>query len=98
MIVKHSDKFRILVRVFTVLVIVSVLISIGTEYAGAQCSMCTLNAEQSVQGENTQGKGLNNGILFLLAMPYIAVAVLGYLWYKKYRKEKTEEENPIRLH
>ncbi|WP_245586387.1 hypothetical protein [Olivibacter sitiensis] len=60
--------------------------------------MCTLNAEQSVQGENTQGKGLNNGILFLLAMPYIAVAVLGYLWYKKYRKEKTEEENPIRLH
>lgn len=62
----------------------------------AQCSMCTLNAEQSVQGENTQGKGLNDGILYLLAMPYIAIAALGFLWYKKYKK-KAEHKDPISL-
>lgn len=61
----------------------------------AQCSLCTLNAEQSVQGDNTQGKGLNDGILYLLAMPYIGIAALGFLWYKKYNKKK--EEEPVRL-
>jgi hypothetical protein len=53
----------------------------------AQCSMCTLNAENSVQNGNTQGKGLNNGILYLLAMPYIAVAAIGFIWYRRYRRK-----------
>jgi hypothetical protein len=48
--------------------------------------MCTLNAENSVQHGNHEGKGLNNGILYLLAMPYLAVAAVGFIWYKKYRK------------
>jgi len=45
-----------------------------------------MNAENSVQNGNTQGNGLNNGILYLLAAPYLAVAVVGFLWYKKYRR------------
>jgi hypothetical protein len=53
----------------------------------AQCSMCTLNAENSVQNGNTEGKGLNNGILYLLAAPYLAIAGVGFLWYKKYRRK-----------
>jgi len=46
-----------------------------------------MNAENSVQNGNTQGNGLNNGILYLLAAPYLAVAAVGYLWYKKYRRK-----------
>ena len=53
----------------------------------AQCSMCTLNAENSVQNGNTEGKGFNDGILYLLAAPYIAVAAVGFIWYKKYRRK-----------
>lgn len=53
----------------------------------AQCSMCTLNAENSVKNGNNQGKGLNNGILYLLAAPYLAIAGVGFLWYKKYRRK-----------
>ena len=53
----------------------------------AQCSMCSLNAENSVKNGNTQGKGLNNGILYLLAAPYLAVAGVGYVWYKRYRRK-----------
>lgn len=61
----------------------------------AQCSMCTLNAENSVQHGNHQGKGLNDGILYLLAMPYLAVAVIGFIWYKKYRrKDVLADMNP----
>jgi hypothetical protein len=49
--------------------------------------MCTLNAENSTKEGNMQGRGLNDGILFLLVIPYLAAAGLGYLWYKKYRKK-----------
>ncbi|CDS93749.1 hypothetical protein [Sphingobacterium faecium] len=54
----------------------------------AQCAMCSLNAENSTQNGNTQGKGLNDGILFLLVIPYLAAAGLGLLWYKKFRTSK----------
>lgn len=52
----------------------------------AQCSMCTLNAESSVKNGQTEGNGLNRAVLYLLAAPYLAVAGIGYLWYKKYRR------------
>ncbi len=56
----------------------------------AQCAMCSLNAENSVKGENTQGRGLNNGILFLLAMPFLIGAGVGILWYTKFRHKETK--------
>ncbi|ETZ19598.1 hypothetical protein [Pedobacter sp. V48] len=52
----------------------------------AQCAMCTVSAEQSVKNGNTQGKGLNSGILYLLAIPYLLISGMGVLWYVKYRK------------
>jgi len=61
--------------------------SLNSIDVSAQCSMCTLNAENSVQNGNTEGKGLNNGILYLLAAPYLAIAGVGFLWYKKYRRK-----------
>jgi len=58
--------------------------------AKAQCSMCSLNAEQATKNGNTQGKGLNNGILYLLAIPYVLVAGVGVIWYRNYRKRAVE--------
>jgi hypothetical protein len=68
-----------------VLVFLSTFAAVPSAYS--QCAMCTMNAENSVQNGNTQGKGLNNGILYLLAAPYLAVAAVGFLWYKKYRRK-----------
>jgi len=59
----------------------------------AQCAMCSLNAENSIKGENTQGKGLNNGILFLLSMPFLIGAGVGILWYTKFRHK--EAKSPV---
>ncbi len=53
----------------------------------AQCAMCSLTAQAATENGNTQGFGLNDGILFLLFMPYLAVIVIGIIWYKKYRKK-----------
>jgi hypothetical protein len=69
-----------------VIVILSVLTFTAIQ-SSAQCAMCALNAENSVKNGNTQGKGLNAGILYLLAAPYLAIAGVGVVWYKKYRKK-----------
>jgi len=69
------------------------ILSFSTEVS-AQCAMCTANAENSVQNGNTQGNGLNDGILYLLAAPYLAVAAVGFLWYKKYRKKNISLDVP----
>ncbi|HEY0668588.1 MAG TPA: hypothetical protein VGD22_10455 [Sphingobacteriaceae bacterium] len=61
--------------------------SLITSNSSAQCSMCALNAENSVKHGNTQGNGLNDGILYLLAAPYLAIGVVGFIWYKKYRRK-----------
>lgn len=52
----------------------------------AQCSMCTISAEQGTKNGNTQGKGLNSGIIYLLVIPYLLMTGIGVLWYRNYRK------------
>ena len=74
------------VRAFITILIFSFATLLAPDVS-AQCSMCTLSAENSVQNGNTQGKGLNTGILLLLAAPYVAIAVVGYIWYTKYRRK-----------
>lgn len=60
--------------------------------ATAQCAMCASTVESSIQGGDDTAKGLNNGIMYLLAAPYLAVAALGFLWYKKYRRKDVKLE------
>ncbi|MCB0735037.1 MAG: hypothetical protein H6608_11520 [Flavobacteriales bacterium] len=61
---------------------------LGSE-AFAQCPMCRSAVESAMQNEgNTVGIGLNKGILYLLATPYILVAVVGTVWYRNYRKSR----------
>ncbi|WP_222597362.1 hypothetical protein [Hyunsoonleella aquatilis] len=50
-----------------------------------QCAMCRAVLE-SEQGQTT-AEGINNGIVYLMAIPYILVAGIGYFIYRKfYRK------------
>jgi len=53
----------------------------------AQCEQCAANIATNKQSGGTTANGLNKGILFLLACPYLAVAVVGGVWYKKYRRK-----------
>ncbi len=85
-------------KISVVIVLASILF-ISANNSFAQCAMCTLNAENSVKEGNTQGKGLNSGILYLLAAPYIAVAGIGFIWYKKYgRKNGTTSIKTKNIH
>lgn len=55
------------------------------EWGQAQCSMCraVTNSNQLTDDAFTVGNGLNNAILYLMAMPYILAIVFFYAFYRK---------------
>ncbi len=53
----------------------------------AQCAQCAATIESNAKSGDKTANGLNKGILFLLAAPYLAVAAVGLVWYKKYRRK-----------
>ncbi len=56
--------------------------------AKAQCAMCKAVVEANLESGGTIGAGLNDGILYLMAMPYISMLVVGIVWYNL-KKEKS---------
>ena len=54
--------------------------------ANAQCAMCRAALESS--GNNAKVEAVNDGIVFLMAIPYIIVAGIGFVVYKMYYKKK----------
>ncbi len=55
----------------------------------AQCAMCraVLESEES----QSAAEGINDGILFLMAVPYILVGTIGFFIYRKYNKPQKSE-------
>ena len=50
----------------------------------AQCAMCRRVAESSHDAhENKSGRGLNKGIMYLLAIPYVLAGIGIYAYVKK---------------
>lgn len=52
----------------------------------AQCAMCRAVLE-SEEGQST-AQGINDGIVYLMAIPYILIAGIAYFIYKKFSKSK----------
>lgn len=63
------------------LIIFSILLLISAYWPQvfAQCSVCTKTAMQ--MGEKP-AQGLNQGVLYLIGMPFLIVAFVGYRWWK----------------
>jgi hypothetical protein len=84
----------------TVLILVVFgIVMISVKPAHAQCSQCAAQVETSSKNGSSAANGLNSGILFLLAAPYLAVGVVGFVWYRKYRRKNVNIEMPAeKLH
>ena len=81
-----------LIRYLSVLALVLSFQFVQPTEANAQCPMCRMSAESNLKNGGTEGKGLNNGILYMLATPYLLVGAIGYVWYRNRRKEEDEDE------
>ncbi|HQW12062.1 MAG TPA: hypothetical protein PK076_13595 [Saprospiraceae bacterium] len=57
----------------------------------AQCPMCKMTGESNMRDGGTQAAGLNKGILYMLAMPYLLVGTIGFLWYRHNKRGKTND-------
>ncbi|WP_417592407.1 hypothetical protein [Owenweeksia hongkongensis] len=54
----------------------------------AQCAMCKAIAESSQAGGSSIADGLNGGIVYLMAFPYLLMAGVGYAIYRN-KKSRT---------
>jgi hypothetical protein len=71
-----------------VLAVVVFVLACGQE-TFAQCAMCRTQLENNVSnGSPGIAAGINTGILYLLIMPYLAILIVGYFWYKSSRKNE----------
>ena len=52
----------------------------------AQCAMCRAVVEQ---GGEQVAEGINSGIVYLMAFPYLVVAVASFLFYRNWRRTST---------
>lgn len=77
-----------LTYILPLLLVLALMLFAQTDLA-AQCPMCRMTAESNMQhGGGTEGKGLNNGILFLLSMPYLLIGTLAFIWWRNKKKAK----------
>ena len=70
-------------------ILIFATLSVYPEFAEAQCAMCRAVLES--EGNTDVAEGVNNGIVYLMAIPYILVAVLFYFVYKKMRPKPDKE-------
>ncbi|SDE13495.1 hypothetical protein SAMN05421636_103355 [Pricia antarctica] len=73
----------------SVIIVIGITFYLFPEVMEAQCAMCRAVLESN--GNTSTAEGINNGIVYLMAIPYIAIAILGYFVYKK-MKPKTAQE------
>lgn len=70
---KNKIIFFLLMFVFT------------SKTAFSQCAMCKAVVEN---GDTSMAEGVNNGITYLMAFPYLLIGVLFYTLYR-YKKKQT---------
>jgi hypothetical protein len=71
-----------------VIFIILTLLTFKTKLS-AQCAMCKAVVEANLKEGGSAGAGLNEGILYLMAMPYIAVLLFGIFYYFQKNKKQT---------
>lgn len=80
--------------IFKFILSLVIFLSINVTEAAAQCAMCRATVENNVSnGDTSIGAGLNFGILYLFIMPYLAIGVIGYLWYRKSKQDAKKEQS-----
>ena len=70
------------------LFVLVILMTFFSSLSFAQCAMCKAVVEANLEAGDTKGAGLNDGILFLMSMPYIAVFLFGVFYYLQKKKLK----------
>tara|TARA_B110001450_G_scaffold158402_1_gene147741 strand:+ start:461 stop:679 length:219 start_codon:yes stop_codon:yes gene_type:complete len=52
----------------------------------AQCAMCRAQLES--MEDNSLAESVNDGIVYLMAVPYVLIAVIAFFIYRSFQKKK----------
>jgi len=80
----RSGKKKVKNLFFMLSFLCSIFFSIS---ANAQCAMC--RAALTSEGNAVKAEAVNDGIVYLMVIPYVLVAGIGYYIYRM-RKKKSE--------
>jgi hypothetical protein len=69
--------------------IIAIVFLIGYS-STAQCAMCRAALES--EGDGAKAEAINDGIVYLMAFPYIMVAIVFYVVYRMKFKNKPSSE------
>jgi len=69
--------------------VISLLCSFSSS---AQCAMCRASLES--EGNTTKAESLNDGIVYLMVIPYFLVGIVAYIIYRMFYKKKNNTEVP----
>lgn len=58
----------------------------------SQCPMCRVGAESNLKAGGTAGRGLNTGIVYMLALPYLLVSTIGYIWWRNRQAQEVSDQ------
>lgn len=76
----YPDKKERLVKAF----LFSFLFFVFSLTANAQCAMC--RAALTSEGNKTKAEAVNDGIVYLMVIPYLLVGGIGYAIYRMKKK------------
>ena len=78
-------KFKNIILIF--------LITVVSNYTSAQCAMCKAAVESNLDSGGLKGAGLNDGILYLMSIPYILMLIFAIAFY--YNKKTTNASRKV---
>jgi len=78
----HGRKFKAVTQ--SVLIVISLLFSEVSAFA--QCAMCRAALESG--GDTAKAEAVNDGIVYLMVIPYILVGAIGFMIYISRKKNK----------
>lgn len=76
-------------KLYSTLLISAILIAflLIADASSAQCSMCKAVLESNMEtGDSSLGKGVNDGITYLIIFPYLLIGTIGFFMYRHYKK------------
>jgi hypothetical protein len=80
-----SSTFAYMKRALIIAAYILTVLFYCANDAIAQCAICSRTAQQ--MGEKPAA-GLNGGILYLMAAPFLLVGFIGYRWWKHNGREE----------
>ncbi len=83
---------RYLLRLASTVVLLLLLLPAAPRAVAQGCSLCTAstNGGENANLTKYRGQGLNTGILYLAAVPYLAATALGVMWYRNRRRMRQQ--------